>query len=96
MTRLEHLLWILSEECSETAQRASKAARFGLDDVEPGFRQNNAERIVGEFGDIIAAIEMLAEGGHISLPDLRAAIDAKKAKVEKFLTYSAERGTLSK
>lgn len=90
MTRLEHLLWILSEECDEVGQRASKAARFGLAEVQPGQPFSNAWRIRQEFGDLIAAYEMLG----IEMPS-RVEIEEKKIKVEKFLKYSAECGTLT-
>jgi hypothetical protein len=36
MTREQHLLTILAEECGEVVQRASKAIRFGLDESQPG------------------------------------------------------------
>ena len=81
MNRNEHLLWILAEECAEVAQRASKAARFGLEEVQPGQPLSNSRRI-------------LQEDGCLPADDLRTQIDAKKLKVEKFLRYSRERGTL--
>ena len=93
MTRLEHILWIIAEECAEVAQRASKAARFGLDEVQPGQALTNEERLWGELNDLAGIAEMLislrGQGG-LSRP----AVDAKKAKVEKFLKYSAAFGTL--
>lgn len=94
MNRVEHLLWVLAEECNEVAQRASKAARFGLQEVQPGQGLSNAERIMGEYADLQAAVEMLIEEGALPEGDLRRQIDMKKAKVEKFLLYSAECGTL--
>lgn len=93
MTRTEHLLTILAEECCEVAHRATKALRFGLDEVQPGQDQGNASRVMGEYADLLAVVEMLCDEG--SLPrimDLRSAIDAKKAKVEKFYRYSIECG----
>jgi len=99
MNRTEHLLSILAEECAEVAQRASKAARFGLTEVQPGQPLTNAERILEEMFDVFAMFEMLTE--EECLPDIcdgddaRAAMDAKKAKVEKFLAYSRECGTLT-
>lgn len=90
MTRTEHLLWMLAEECAEVAQRASKAARFGLSEVQPGQLQTNAERITYELNDLVAVADMLLS------PDWMDdnAINAKQAKVEKFLEYSAQCGTL--
>jgi hypothetical protein len=102
MTRVEHLLCILQEECGEVARRASKALRFGLAEVQPGQELSNADRIVQKLCDLIAVVEMLqlevvGEDGQIDpdFPDgYRAAIGGKKAKVEKFLRYSDECGTL--
>lgn len=91
MNRLEHLLWVLAEECAEVAQRASKAARFGIDEVQPGQALTNEERIWQEMNDLAAVGEMLiALRGQGGLR--RDAVEAKKAKVEKFLLYSAECG----
>lgn len=36
MTQTEHLLVHLAAECCEVARRASKAAKFGLTEVQPG------------------------------------------------------------
>ena len=94
MTRIEHLLWILAEECAEVAHRASKAARFGMDNIEEGQDLTNEQRIWVELNDLIAAAEMIADEYKISVyTDIRA-IHRKKDKVEKFLKYSEEIGTL--
>lgn len=95
MTRTEHLLVILSEECAEVAQRCTKALRFGLHEVEPGQDRTNAQRIADEMGDLIGMWEKLKDEGIIvnfepNQPFL------KRLKVEKFLTYSHTMGTLDK
>jgi len=36
MTRADHLLVIIMEECAEIQQATAKALRFGLDDAAPG------------------------------------------------------------
>lgn len=95
MTRQEHLLTILIEECNETAQRATKALRFGLEEVQPEQDATNAERIVYEFNDIVAVMELLyAEGG---LPKVFDAVSAglKKVKIEKYFSYSSNCGTVN-
>lgn len=89
MTRTEHLLWILAEECAEVAQRASKVARFGLLEIQPEQDKNNLERLIYELNDLVATADMIEP----MWMDERA-IDAKKVKVEKFLRYSVECGTL--
>lgn len=94
MTRKEHLLTILAEECAEVAQRASKALRFGLDEIQSGHTQTNAERIVAEFDDLTAVALMLNQEGFIpnSIP---RRIANKVEKVESFLEYSRKVGTLT-
>ena len=96
MNRQEHLLTIIAEECAEVAQRASKASRFGLDEIQPGQEYDNRERILYEFIDLCGALELLNEGCIIEgmIADQRPRINAKKAKIEKFLAYSQECGTL--
>lgn len=90
MTRQEHLLIILAEECNEVAQRASKALRFGMEEVQPEQESSNAERLVQEFNDLLAVAFMLKLEG-IGNP---ASLYAKISKVEKFLEYSKECGKL--
>lgn len=94
MTREEHLLTILIEECNETAQRATKALRFGLQEVQPEQPLTNAERVVYEFNDIVAIMDLLMVDNAISNVFDRVAIGLKKVKVEKYLEYSKELGTL--
>lgn len=102
MTRTEHLLAILAEECAEVAHRVGKALRFGLAEVQPGQDKTNAQRIMDEVNDFVAVYQMLA--GPVVSPtsplfrgdpdEFMAAVAAKQAKVEKFLEYSATCGTL--
>ncbi len=94
MTRTEHLLTILSEECVETAQRVSKAIRFTLDEVQPEQDLTNAQRIVYELNDIMAVMEILQEEGIFGEFINRKMIDKKKLKVAKYLAYSTEIGTV--
>lgn len=96
MTRTEHLLTILAEECAEVAQRASKALRFGVNEVEPGQEETNAKRLLMELVDLQAVAYMLAEDRVIEDPDeWNAWQGLKMEKVERFLAYSAECGTLA-
>ena len=106
MTRDEHLLTIAMEECVEVAQRLSKALRFGLEEVQATASHGvttgaadesltNRARIELEFIDLIAVLEMAGFEPCWSSPARDAAIAAKKAKVERFLKFSAERGRLN-
>ncbi len=99
MTRQEHLLTILSEECAEVIKEVSKALRFGLDDKKSGQTFTNSEKITGELHDIIAVVEMLRDEGCLKrerTTKVLAAIKWKQEKVEQYLEYSEKRGTLNK
>ena len=97
MNRTEHLLTILGEEGVEVSQRCSKALRFGLSEIQPGQELTNAERIRGEYIDLLASMRMLVEEGVIApvTDDDLPAMEAKRQKVEKFLAYSRACGTLT-
>ena len=97
MTKQEHLLVILSEECAELSKEASKALRFGLNDHEPEKTETNAQRIVAEFNDLFAIIGMLKDINCLDEKELVniKAIQAKQKKVEKWFKYSQSVGTLS-
>ena len=93
MTRTEHLLIIIMEECNEIAQRASKALRFTLDEIQPGQDLSNEARIWQEYDDLRGAMQMLAEQRKCNGSNAEA-VSAKMRKIEKFLDYSNEIGTL--
>ena len=95
MTRPEHLLTIAAEECAEVAQRISKALRFTLEEVQHGQAFSNAERIMHEYADLVAMMELLIEEELVPLkPDFRRRIHDKQEKVQKLLEYSRKCGTL--
>jgi hypothetical protein len=103
VNRKEYLLVQAASECNEVAHRITKALHFGLDEVQPGQPgepESNAERIVGEYIDLLASMEMLIESAALTLPKaeiVRALMFKKKAKVEHFMRYAEERcGTLNK
>lgn len=92
MTRQEHLLTIAIEECNEIAQRLSKALRFGVTEVQPGQHLTNRERVSEEVADLRGVLDML--GIDDDSPWVHRHAEAKQRKVEKFLRYSMECGTL--
>ncbi len=94
MTRKELLLDICAEECSETAVRCSKAIRFTLKEIQEGQSLTNAERIIQEFNDIVAVMEMMKQEGMLDRVIDTDYIQAKKLKVEEWIKYSKKRGTL--
>ncbi len=94
MNRTEHLLVKLMEECDEVSQRASKALRFGLSEIQPGQRLNNSERIEEEAADLLGILEILQEEGCLNWPSFTA-IAKSRVKFEKVLLFSKECGTLT-
>lgn len=98
MDMTEYLLTLIAEEAVEVAKRATKALRFGLEEVQPGQEETNAQRLAGEYIDLITAIRMLEEHTETALLPSGAArkamIDAKIAKIKKFMEYSRQQGCL--
>lgn len=94
MTETQYLLDVLSEECNEVAVRASKAIRFGLEEIQPGQELTNAQRLALELDDLYGAIELLNEKHPGTYIPNRDNINAKKVKVAKFIKYSEQCGTV--
>jgi len=92
MTRVEILLECLAEECAEVAQRVCKAQRFGLEEVQPGQRYTNEQRINLELCDLVTVVQMLEELGLALFPEVSA---EKRVKVEKHLELSRSLGRLT-
>lgn len=90
------LLLQIAEEAAEVGQRAAKAARFGLGEIQPGQEKTNVRRLQEEILDLEAVIGMIPEVDE-SWPEgeVAAAFAAKRAKVEKFLEYSRSLGQLA-
>ena len=94
MNRTEHLLACLAEEANEVAQRAMKAQRFGLDEIQPGQSLSNFERLFAEFTDLTAVMGMLQdETNHRALVK-PLDVDAKQAKVRQYINYAESQGAL--
>lgn len=91
MNRLQYLLLLAAEEGSEVAQAATKAMRFGAQEVYKAAGLSNEARLQAEFNDILAVMEMLNEEGLVLYRN-EDMIKEKKAKVEKFMQYSKDLG----
>ena len=87
LTREDHLLLRLAEECNEVAQRASKSILFTSEDIQEGKELNNKERLSIEIDDLLGILTMLDHEGFIREPD-GTAIIAKATKVEKYIEFS--------
>jgi hypothetical protein len=85
----KELLVCLMEEAFECLDhmgpRASKAIRFGLDEVQPGQDRTNRQRLTQEIGDLCAVIDRLAECGVLSMAEIIAAKERKKPKLDKYI-----------
>lgn len=95
MTRTDHLLVILMEECAEVTQRASKILRFGLSEIQADQNLTNSDRLSLEIADLLAAVDMLAEAGAITRPTeamMNSRRATKKVQVERYLSYSNSLG----
>lgn len=96
MTEDEHLLLCLAEECDEVGQRAMKALRFGLSEVQPGQPLSNADRIMEEAHDLLSVLAILQRRGVLPSPVLtNDRIIAKEAKIARFMAISREQGVLA-
>ena len=95
MNTTEHLLVCANEEGLEIGQAADKALRFGLHDGYPETDRTNITDFVAEVNDLVGVLELMQENG-IKLPNLfdRLAIEAKKARVNKYMDVARRLGTL--
>lgn len=92
MNHLQYYLGKLAEEGSEVAQIALKTLQFGSSEVMPGQPLNNFERCHLELDDLNAMIEELNEKFGFGYIPNRERIEAKKAKVKKYLDFSMHLG----
>jgi hypothetical protein len=56
---IKELCQLLSEECAEVTQRASKLSRFGHKEIQPGQPLNNFERLRREKVDLLVVFDLL-------------------------------------
>lgn len=108
MNDKEHLLVCAAEEGIEIADEAARVAselskvackglRFGLDDrnVLDPTGPTNRERLIDEMNDLMGVADLMVEAGILPAYWMdRAKIEAKKAKVRKFMKYAEGAGAL--
>jgi len=92
MNQQQYYLGKLSEEGIEVAHISLKTQQFGAHEMMPGQPFSNYERCHQELDDMMAMIEELNEKFDFGYVPNRERIEAKKAKVKKFLEYSVSLG----
>lgn len=97
MTYGQALLGHLQEECGEVGIMASKAMRFGLDEVwvdeQNPYKLDNEERLDIEINDVYAVLDLLKEFHRRPIGERNELmIEKKKAKIKQFLDYSRKLG----
>ena len=93
---LTHLLACLGEEAGEIQQAAGKDIRFGLLDRHPTQHESNWVRLRLEVHDLVAVYEVLCDKFDRDETLDRRLIEAKKAKIAKWMEVSKSLGLLSK
>ena len=66
MQRKEYLLIQAASECNEVAHRITKALQFGLDEMQAGGTETNAEQIMREYFDLLGVMHMLIKEGGVT------------------------------
>lgn len=82
--RQREILTILIEEAAEAQQRATKALRFGLAEVQPDQLHTNSTRLAHECGDFLETLRLAMDEGLISPGDVD---EGSRRKHEKLKVY---------
>lgn len=82
------VLEIIIEECAEIQQRATKALRFGLLEVQPGQPLPNTARMAREIGDLAEIVDVAVKAGIIDRREIDAGIVNKRQQLAKFMQRS--------
>lgn len=93
LNREQYLLTLIQEECAELSQRASKALRFGLFEVQSGQELDNWERLMGEYVDLYTTIQML-DSLFVDVKPNDEDVLIKIDKIKKYMKLSVDRGIL--
>lgn len=93
LNREQYILTLIQEECAELSQRASKALRFGLYEVQPGQELDNWERLRGEFVDLWTCVCLL-DRLLVNFDYDHDEVAAKISKIKKYMELSINRGIL--
>lgn len=97
MNKIQYLFQLLQEESSEIIQASSKCNRFGWHNINQSSKipMTNFEHVVVELNDLFAIVQMLKDAGFdLSMFGNQDAIDAKIAKVTRYMQDSINEGLL--
>lgn len=86
--RQREILVILIEEAAEVQQRATKALRFGLQEVQPGQACTNVERLSLEVGDLLEMIFLAQDTGLLDSKAVRLGQIEKRRKLKIYMQSS--------
>ena len=95
LSKQQHYLLKLSEECVEVSHIIHKILLFGLNDVHPDTGVSNISALKKEVCDLMATLEVVEECIWPEGEDFFLNFDAiltKKEKMAKYFKYSQERG----
>ena len=84
------ILDTLIEEAAEAIQRATKAQRFGVDEIQPGQELSNCERLSLEVGDFLGMVRVALEENLLSEHYLEAGSARKIERFEKYRQFRHE------
>jgi predicted house-cleaning noncanonical NTP pyrophosphatase (MazG superfamily) len=79
------LLTILIEECAEIQQRATKALRFGLDEIQPGQPFTNKYRLGSEVGDLMEVVQRCLAATVLRETAIEEGRVHKKKQLDKYM-----------
>lgn len=79
------LLTILVEECAEVQQRATKALRFGIGEIQPRQEHTNSERLAAEIGDVLEMVDRVLAAGLIRQADIDAGRQHKRQQLAVYM-----------
>ena len=77
----DELLVILAEECAEVTQAITKILRHGSQNHHPTTKEENAEALHREVGDLLAIVKLLYASPVLDEQTVQAYCDAKLARV---------------
>lgn len=99
MTPFQYLLTMLSEECAEITQAASKTMRFGLSSHHPDKpKETNEVHLLEEYYQLQTVMELLQENEYVAKPDpvwVQQVKGEKVRKIDHYMGVSRSKKTLA-